>query len=189
MTDYDDIKNKKEKDRKSDKRERKDFEQEMVEYLRATAINALIHQTVKCFDENIDSILKGNFNKELLKLIDSKSDIKAIETFSKEKVYKSKEILKVEIPGFKVIGGLLDLFVPSVIDVESKTTKEPKNIKVRDFMYAFLEMKKEFLDPKKQSKKEKYKKLLHITDIIAGSTDSYIVTMYKKISGLGLQLR
>lgn len=180
-----------------DSRRRKDIEQELVEYLRAKAIDELINQTVECFKQKMEYILKGEFHGELLKHIKLWPVLEEIKNFSTEYIYKTKETLKVETPGFQVVGDLLGLFVPAVINVNEKpikdSTKEPKSENVLDFMVCFLGMNKVLLksskiDPtKKEAQEQVYEKLLHILDFISGSTDSYIVSIYREITGMALK--
>lgn len=182
---------KKKRENTSDSHRKREIEQELVEYLRAKAIDELINQVVGCFKEKMASILEGKFQDELLFHIKLWPVIEEIKKYSGDNVYKTKETLKVETPGFQVIGDLMNLFVPAVINVENSSkknsTSEPKSKNVRDFMVCFLGMNKDLLSPSKLTRKEVYEKLLHITDFISGSTDSYIVCIYREITGMALK--
>ncbi len=161
---------------------KKDIQQELIEYLRAKAIDELIKQVVQIFGDEEKAILDGKFDSELLSKIKCRNHIDSIREFSKKRVYKTKESLRVQVPGFQIIGSLLDAFVPSIINLGDNSHIQPKNKKIKEFMQGVLGFKaKELEEP------DIYKRLLYVTDFISGMTDSYAISIYKTITGISLQ--
>jgi dGTPase len=157
-------------------------EEEKVQYLRGKVITALIKDVADLFIEKEKEILLGEFDEELINHVKSFSDLEEIEKISLKKAYKSKEVLEIEVPGFKVIGELLDVFTSAVNDLaENNSNPRPKSKKITSFMAGIL-------GPQKTLEMEdKYKRTLYVTDFISGMTDSYAISVYKNITGISLQ--
>lgn len=168
------------KNSKGDLQKKKDVGQELIEFLRAKSIGILIEKASKIFCDKEKEILNGEFDLDLLSQIDLNEEIQKIEEFSKKYIYKSKQVLEVEAPAFNVISGLLDSFVPSLIDVDG-SRKQEKSIMMRNFMSGHLGMQSEILNSE-----DDYEKLLSITDYISGMTDTYAVKVFKRLTGASL---
>lgn len=167
---------------KDDIQKRKDIGQELIELLRAKAIGNLIEKVSEVFCEKEKEILEGAFDADLLGKTGLENDIKKIREFSKKRIYKSKQVLEVEAPGFNVISGLLEAFVPSVINVDGSSRENVKSETIRNFMIGCLGMQQEILNSN-----DDYKKLLSITDFVSGMTDTYAVSIFKRLTGFSLR--
>ena len=143
-----------------------------VEYLRARSINTLIFDAVRAFEENYDAIMQGEFEEELLACSQYKSEIKAIKDLSKKAVYSAPHVLQVEAAGFEVLAGLLKRVVPALVSGENRTSADRKVLELVP-------------DQFKRGENE-YRRLLSATDFISGMTDSYAVTLYRRLSGIEL---
>jgi dGTPase len=130
-----------------------------------------------------DKLVKGVFHKELLAEItpDKRDVVESIKRIDREKVYAAREVIEVEIPGFNVLGGLLDAFVVAPEDV-SKNRKKPLS---KSSILVKL-IPDQFLGSRRIPHASPYQRLLNVTDFICGMTDSYAVALYKQISGLSL---
>lgn len=158
----------------------KDSQQQQIEYLRGKAIIILTKDIAKCFLENEKQILSGDFDEELTDNIDSKFHLNKIIEKCSSKTYKAKEVLEVEVPGFGVIRGLLEAFVSALIDIQDSSSEQYKNKKIKEYMEIVLGFRPNLNDL------DDYQKLLSITDFISGMSDSYAVSIYKKITGISL---
>lgn len=142
-----------------------------IEYLRAKAINNLITEAVESFKKNYNEIMKGTFERDLLSQTRYSSQLCEIKELSRIKVYESPNVLQIEAAGFEVLGGLLEKVVPALVN-EDKTSAEKKVLQ---------------LIPSQFTKGEnKYEKLLCATDFVSGMTDSYAVTLYRRLRGIEL---
>ena len=91
-------------------------ENEQIAYLRATVIGILIKECTKVFMENEEAILDGSFEGALIKHI-SPPLSEAYNQCTKvavEKIYRSRDVLDIELAGFHVISTLLELMIDAV---------------------------------------------------------------------------
>ncbi len=153
-------------------------EKEKIGYLRAKAITLLVEQLAKVFIENEEQILGGNFESELISVISARKPLEKIKKISVEKIYSYKTVIEREAVGYEVLGGLLDIFVSALLDSAnvqlSHRTKTIIKLFPQQFMLA------------KNSEEDFYSKLLQITDFISGMTDSFAVSLYRKLKGISL---
>lgn len=143
-----------------------------ISYLRALAIGVMINEAVEVFCNNEESILKGEFNKELLNKCQYQTPINNIIKICVKKIYQSKEVIEKEIAGYKIITDLLDVFVTAL---NNKYEKRESN-------YDLLILK--ILPPEfKEEKKLLYDRIMQICTYIAGLSDGYAMRLHKKING------
>ncbi len=158
-------------------------EQEQMSFLRARAIGVLVSEVVDCFMQHEPQLIKGIFKKDLLSVITSnkRKVVESIKRIDRKKVYTAREVIEVEVPGFNVLGGLLDAFVVASEDVAERRKKAlPKN----SILVKLIP--DQFLSHRRIPHDSRYQRLLNVTDFICGMTDSYAVALYKQISGLSL---
>lgn len=151
-------------------------EKDRIGYLRAIAINELVNQLAKVFLDEEENILKGKFENELISEIKKASALKEIKEISVSKIYKSRSVVEREVAGYEVLGGLLDTFIDSYDEAyEGKISSKNKSV------FALL--------PRRISEdipKELYLRLLRVIDFVSGMTDSFAVSLFRKIRGISL---
>ena len=154
-------------------------EQDKLSFLRARGIGVLTKQVADCFIGNEEKLLKGEFYRDLLAFIPSADIVMKIKQVDMEKVYAATEVIEVEVPGFNVLGGLLDAFITASQDVakNGKKAQSRNSILVKLIPCQFLKMGE---GPHQGD----YERLLNVTDFICGMTDTYAVRLYKQISGM-----
>ncbi len=152
---------------------------EQVSILRALAITQLIHQCVEKFIEKEPGLLNGTFDKALTEEIKSASTLKKIQEISFEKIYKSKPVIEREIAGFEVLNGLLETFVPALLNLKSKEKLTWHNSSLLRLLPG------DFLFEIEQSN-TLYDSLLVLLDYISGLTDSHALSIYRNINGISL---
>ncbi|MBE2293694.1 MAG: deoxyguanosinetriphosphate triphosphohydrolase [Phycisphaerales bacterium] len=154
---------------------------EKIEYLRAKAIGAIIDQVHRCFMDNEAAILAGDFAMELLDVIPAANAMHALKECGETQVYVSKPVVEVEAAGFEVLGGLLDAFITTVNDLATHgSAASPKS---RMLIHLIPES---FVGPSRIPSPNLYRRVLAITDFVSGMTDSYAVTLFKKLTGISL---
>jgi dGTPase len=151
---------------------------EKVGYLRAKAISDLVNDIAEAFAENEKGILNGNFNKEFVTVINKSNSLKKIEKASILKIYRHRSVVEREAAGYEVLGGLLDTFITAYNEY-SENKLSPKNRAIINLI------PKRFFYAEKQNP-ELYHRLLRIIDFVSGMTDSYAVSIYRKIKGISL---
>lgn len=89
---------------------------EQIAYLRSSVIGALIKECTRVFVEHEEEILSGEFEGSLIKHIGSplKEAYQHCSEIAFHKIYRSSDVLDIELAGFRVISTLIDLMINAV---------------------------------------------------------------------------
>ena len=144
-----------------------------VQFVRAKWIGLMVEKLASAFLENERSLLAGDLNKDLLQCLGEadRALIKAINSFSVERIYNYRSVLEIEIAGFNVIGGLLDEFVHSVLFPDNSRSEKLLQLIPAQFV----------IRPRKAPV---YNNIQSVIDFISGMTDLYAIDLYRKITGI-----
>ena len=142
-----------------------------VGYLRARSINTLVRQCSDLFYKEEQAILEGTFNAALIDRIDEpfRSIMKKIEKVSVKKIYNYSSVVQIEVAGYKVMGGLLEEFIPAYLQNNSKYHQKLVELIPKQFL---------------TNSSDTYAKIQCILDFVAGMTDLYAVELFRKIKGI-----
>lgn len=154
---------------------------ERIEFLRALAIGAAVQQTAELFLAKEDAIMAGDFDQPLIDHIAAGPELEAIKARSVETIYSTVRGVEIEAAGFSVLGGLLDDFVSAVSDV----ARRGKHASPRSRKLLRL-VPEQSLGPGREPDQSPYQRLLRMIDFVSGMTDSYAVSLFKKIRGISL---
>lgn len=146
--------------------------------LRALAIGELINQCVEQFMKNEEAILAGTYDRSLTDDIVSVDVLNDIVSLSIEKIYRSAKVVEIEAAGYRVLNGLLEVFVPTII------AKHKNKVGYKDKLYWRL-IPEEYTTLI-NIEESLYGKLRVLLDFISGMTDSYAVSLHRKINGTDL---
>lgn len=162
------------RDSKSKTSQPADDQKERISYLRAKAINQLAYEVKSAFLDQEANILSGTLTQPLAKLIPSAEALEEIGQYTRTTCYQAKEVIEIELAGYEVLHALLGAFVPAIL--KSKPDRREEKL------LALL--------PRTPSPDASpYQRLLLITDHLSGMTDSYAVTVFRKLRGLSLPSR
>lgn len=157
---------------------------EKIGYLRSKVISFLVKKVTEIFLDKETKILEGKFSKSLLEELDSDTikNLNTIEKLSVENIYNSRPVVMIEISGFNVVGKLLDLFINSVNSYHTLgdkiRDKDIMNKKILDLL------PKQYLGNIGYPENDLYIRLLQICEFVAGMTDTYAISLYKKLTGI-----
>lgn len=142
-----------------------------ISLLRAKAISVLIFSCSDLFYQEQQSILAGDFNESLMDKIDEpyRSAMKEIAKISRQKIYNYPSVVQIEVAGFKVIGGLLEEFVPAYLNNDTHYHKKLVDLIPKQFH---------------TKNQDTYSKLQAVVDFVSGMTDLYAVELFRKIKGI-----
>jgi dGTPase len=150
-----------------------EFEDEdaKVSIMRAKAINNLITACSDVFMNNQDAILSGNFNMGLTDALQEPffTPWKAIEKISVQKIYNYQSVVQIEVAGYKVMGGLLEEFIPAVINNNTKYHQKLVQLIPKQFISRHNDL---------------YAQIQSVLDFVSGMTDLYAVELYRNIKGI-----
>ena len=145
---------------------------EKIKYLRSKAIQKLIIEVKQVFLDYEDEILAGSFDLPLTAKLESNEKLKEIIEITRRSVYESCAVVEVKVAGYEVIGGLLEEFITGITN-----SSLSKSYLVKKLLPNFKASDED---------EELYRKILKVTDYISGMTDSYAVSVFKKIKGISL---
>ncbi len=161
----------------------------------------LIENIDKAFEYYYNQIMSCEFNeKELLKeYIPIKEFTQYIRNLCVTYCYRNDEVISLELVGDKVLSFLLDTFIPDVLG-QNDDLSGP-TIKLNDIRYKKGKLFHLISDNFKyiqclNSQSEcihydyelnDYQKIQLIVDFISGMTDSYAVSLHKKLAGISLR--
>lgn len=146
---------------------------EQIAYLRSRVIGLLIEECSNIFVEREEDLLAGTFTGCLIDHI-SEVPCKAYAHCSKvawNKIYRSSDVLDIELAGNRIITELLDKLIDAVLYPEKAYSqlilnKVPQQYEVHS--------------------ESVYGKLQAAVDYISGMTDVYALDLYRKINGMSL---
>lgn len=142
-----------------------------ISLMRAKAINALIRACSELFYQEQKTILAGDFNHSLLDKIEEpyRTAMKEIGKVSKKKIYNYPSVIQIEVAGYKVMGGLLEEFIPAYLNNKSSYHEKLVNLISKQFF---------------TTQTDDYSKIQTVLDFVSGMTDLYAVELFRKIKGI-----
>lgn len=154
-------------------------ENDKIGYLRAKSISSIVNKLSEVFLDEENNILEGKLENDLISFLPFGDVLDDIQKISVEKIYSFTSVVEREAAGYEVIGGLLDAFI--------KAANEAAETKISPKSKTLLKLlPKQFLGSGDQPEKDLYSRLLNITDFISGMTDSFAVSLYRKIKGISI---
>ncbi len=153
-----------------------------VEFLRAKAINEAINQSMSCFLDNEAEILTGRQTQPLMEQLPQRQAMDQLIEVAQERIYCAPEVVEVQAAGFQVIWDLLERFIQALDDLSEQGEADAT---ARSRMLSHL-VPQQFKGGARGLSKGLYPRLLALTDFVSGMTDSYAVSLYKKVTGISL---
>ena len=146
---------------------------EQIAYLRSSVIGALIKECTRVFTENEEKILTGEFEGTLIMHICSplKEAYDNCSAIAFQRIYRSSDVLDIELAGFRVISTLIDLMINAVRSPEKAYSQLLINRISGQYNVNAPTL---------------YGKIQAMLDYISGMTDVYALDLYRKIKGNSL---
>ncbi len=146
---------------------------EQIAYLRSSVIGLLVDECSQVFIDNEQKILDGKFEGSLIKQIASLPNkaYKEATKVSIDKIYKTKDVVDIELAGHRIIGFLLDTFISAIENPKAK--------------YSELILSR-IPEQYEKNAPTLYQRILAILDFVSGMTDVYALDLYRKITGMSL---
>jgi dGTPase len=148
-----------------------------VQLLRTCAIGSAIEACAELFLAREHEILAGTFDEPLIDAIPNAAAWEEIIRVSRERIYSTPRGVEIEAAGFEVLGGLLDVFVSALNEFAEHPRRSKKLLQL---------VPAETLGPAREPLASPYERLLRMLDFVSGMTDSYAVSLYKKVRGISL---
>ncbi|MBQ7442794.1 MAG: dNTP triphosphohydrolase [Bacteroidaceae bacterium] len=146
---------------------------EQVVYLRSCVINEMEKECVGVFVDAEADILAGRFEGSLIDHISPtpRRAYEACVATSHRRIYHSKEVLDIELAGFRVMTFLTGLITEAAINPER----------------AYSQLLLSRVSPQYQIRAPRlYDRILAVLDYISGMTDVYALDLYRKLNGMSI---
>jgi dGTPase len=133
----------------------------------------LVDKCSGVFIDNEESILNGTFEGSLVDKIDDfvGDAYKECAKKSLESIYKSKDVVDIEIAGYNIIYTLIDKLTDAVFNTDKAYSKQ---------LLARIPEQYEI------TAETPYGKIQAVLDYVSSMTDIYALDLYKKITGMSL---
>lgn len=136
------------------------------------------------FTKNYYSIMNGTFTEEILKVSYGNVLSNALGKIAYDYVFRSNEILKMEITAGNIINFLLDKFIPAAIHYDTEIRLTPMEDRLMSIISENYRQIYTIYSEDKSDKEKLYLRLLLVTDFVCGMTDSYAKRLYQELSGI-----
>ena len=148
-------------------------ENEQVAYLRARAIGLLTYECTQAFLQHEEEILAGEFEGELIGHISElpREAYRHCAAVAKQKIYRSRDVVDIEVAGFRIIGTLIDLMTDAVLSPEKAYSQLLMNRVSSQYSIRSADL---------------FERILSVLDYISGMTDVFALDLYRKINGNSL---
>lgn len=146
---------------------------EQIAYLRSSVIGQLIKECTQAFLAHEDEILEGTFSGSLIAHINepAASAYRRCAEVSLAKIYRSRDVLDIELAGFRIISTLLDLMIEAVRSPEKAYSQLLINRVSSQYNIKAPAL---------------YERVQAVLDYISGMTDVFALDLYRKINGNSL---
>ena len=146
---------------------------EQIAYLRSKVIGILIDECADAFMRHEEEILNGTFSEPLIKHTSERcrQAYKRCSEVAVQKIYRSRDVLDIELAGFRIINTLIEL----MIDAVTQPDKAYSRLLI-DRVSSQYDLHAPTL----------YGKIQAVFDYLSGMTDVYALDLYRKINGNSL---
>ena len=152
-----------------------DDENERVVFFRSCAIGAMERECVRVFVENEEAILNGEFKGSLIE--NACPQVKEAYDRCVEvafcKIYHSREVVNIELAGYKIIRTLIELFCNAAMTPDQAYSK---------LLLDRVSSQYEVDSP------DVYTRIMAVLDFVSGMTDVFALDLYRKINGESLPM-
>jgi dGTPase len=142
-------------------------DREQVGYLRARAISVVVAQVAEAFAQAEEALLAGALRQPLTANIQASDALAEISLVTRQRCYQAAEVLRIELAGYKVLGGLLDILVPAV---QAADPRGPQG-RARQLLPQPLPA-------------SPYLRLLAVTDFLSAMTDRAALSLFRELHGI-----
>lgn len=148
---------------------------EQIVYLRSCVIGCLESECVRTFVEHEEEILNGTFQGSLIKHIADTPRLayQACEKMAFARIYRSKEVVDIELAGFRVITTLLEMMIEAVCNPDKAYSQ---------LLINRVSTQYDIHAPRLGDK------VMAVLDYISGMTDVYALDLYRKIKGISVPM-
>jgi len=160
-----------------------------MQRFRVFAIGELVKEARETFINHENEFVLGNSKDGLLKRSKGELLRKLLKEFAFKNAYTHKEVLRIELQGYNVIRGLMDILWVSIIDrSDPDDVKSKRNNPFTRYVYGRISenYRRVFETPPTDMNEFpiRYRECQLLTDMISGMTDSYALNLYADLTSM-----
>lgn len=168
-------------------------DEKKIQDIRIKLQQIMFHSIIDTFMKNYDKIMNGKFKKELIKESDVCILRECLKQITKKYLFSNKEVILKELMGKKIISELVTLYADGLFKIKEKNKKKYIEFDKRtielissDYLVVFRKTVKcsENFDNIEVTGNNIYYILLLIADQISGMTDTYCLSLYRKLHAI-----
>lgn len=144
-------------------------QQSGIRYARAMAVGRCIRVMRETMEQQYEAMMNGSLHCSLMKSSSLREDYDAVSRFSLSRIYSHESVMKIEITGFHVIRGLMNIFLRWVENPQHTLAKHISAV----------------LHARPEHEHSVETRFAHMIDYVSGMTDSYAMQMYTTLTGRG----
>lgn len=146
---------------------------ETIAYLRSSVVGVLIDECARTFVEHEGEILDGTFSTPLIEQMSERTAraYRQCADLSIKRIYKARDVVDIELAGFRVINTLLELMTEAVMHPDRAYSKLLINRVSSQYNMDAPEL---------------YTRIQAVLDYVSGMTDVFALDLYRKINGNAL---
>ncbi len=148
---------------------------EKIVYMRACVIGALEKACAEAFVRHEGEIMDGTMKGCLVDNIDERlaQAYRNCARLSKERIYKSKPVLDVELSGYRIMATLMEVMTEAAVNPERFYSRQ---------LISRVSSQYDIDSPDLETR------IMSVIDYISGMTDVYALDIYQKINGISLPI-
>lgn len=157
-----------------------------MQRFRVFAIGELVKAATQAFVENEPRLIYGDCSKSLMELSRGERLRALLKSFSYKHAYTHPSVLRVELEGYNVIMGLMDLFWAAIVD--RKDPSDPASERNHPFSrYVYGRISENYRRIFEFPIKEildvplRYRECQLLTDMVSGMTDSFAIDLHRDL--------
>lgn len=152
-----------------------------MQMFRVYAISAMVTEVKNSFLSNYNTIINGEFEKDLVGASDAYTFCEELKNFDRANGYNHKSVLSLELDGFNTIKAIMDVLWEAIIDrVEVDNLKKKRKNPLSAYVYSRIsENYRRIFEDENNKLPIRYKEAQLLTDMISGMTESYAISFYK----------
>ena len=137
------------------------------------------------------AMLAGTFQGTLVSVSAASRLVERLKAFDRRVAYQNRNVLALEARGNQVIQGLMDVFWRAICSREDRKKAGGKRLTAEcSYVYALIsENYRRIFEHANEDLRRlpiRYRELQLLTDMIAGMTDSFAVTLYENLRERGI---
>ena len=159
-----------------------------MQRFRVFAIGKLVNSVTDTFlhADHLESFLNGTQKNSLLSLTKGNVLRSTLKDFAFKHAYRNRAVLELELAGYNVIRGLMDIFWLAIQDIEDHT--KPTSVRRHPFTrYVYGRISENYrrvYEAPLNGVATRFDECILLTDMISGMTDSFAHDLYNELAPL-----